>query len=81
KSPLALAHLGLALKLMGDEARSRVALDEALAKPYGLRGNDSEYEWLGDYGSPLRDRATLYALLARHEVKLDRAANLLFELS
>lgn len=81
KSPLALAHLGLALKLMGDEARSRVALDEALAKPYGLRGNDAEYEWLGDYGSPLRDRATLYALLARHEVKLDRAANLLFELS
>ncbi len=81
KSPLALAHLGLALKLMGDEARSRVALDEALAKPYGLRGNDAEYEWLGDYGSPLRDRATLHALLARHEVKLDRAANLLFELS
>lgn len=81
KSPLALAHLGLALKLMGDEARSRVALDEALGKPYGLRGNDDEYEWLGDYGSPLRDRAMLYALLARHDVKLDRAANLLFELS
>ena len=81
KSPLALAHLGLALKLMGDDARSRVALDEALGKPYGLRGTDSEYEWLGDYGSPLRDRAMLYALLARHDVKLDRAANLLFELS
>lgn len=81
KSPLSLAHLGLALRLMGDEARARVALDEALAKPYGLRGNDSEYEWLGDYGSPLRDRAMLYALLARHEVKLDRAASLLFELS
>ncbi len=81
KSPLALAHLGLALKLMGDEARSRIALDEALLKPYGLRGNDAEYEWLGDYGSALRDRAMLYALLARHEVKLDRAANLLFELS
>jgi uncharacterized protein YfaS (alpha-2-macroglobulin family) len=81
KSPLALAHLGLALRLMGDDARSRVALDEALAKPYGLRGNDEEYEWLGDYGSPLRDRAMLYALLARHDVKLDRAANLLFELS
>jgi uncharacterized protein YfaS (alpha-2-macroglobulin family) len=81
KSPLALAHLGLALRLMGDDARSRVALDEALGKPYGLRGNDGEYEWLGDYGSPLRDRAMLYALLARHDVKLDRAANLLFELS
>jgi uncharacterized protein YfaS (alpha-2-macroglobulin family) len=81
KSPLALAHLGLALKLMGDEARSRVALDEALGRPYGLSGNDNEYEWLGDYGSPLRDRAMLYALLSRHDVKLDRAANLLFELS
>lgn len=81
KSPLALAHLGLALKLMGDEARSRVALDEALAKPYGLRGNDADYEWLGDYGSALRDRAMIYALLARHDVKMERAANLLFELS
>lgn len=81
KSPLALAHLGLALKLMGDEARSRVALDEALVKPYGLHGNDNDYEWLGDYGSALRDRAMLYALLARHDVKLERAANLLFELS
>lgn len=81
KSPLALAHLGLALKLMGDEARARVALDEALIKPYGLRGSDADYEWLGDYGSALRDRAMLYALLARHDVKMDRAANLLFDLS
>jgi alpha-2-macroglobulin len=79
KSPLALAHLGLALKLMGDDARAGVALDEALLKPYGLDGN--EHEWLGDYGSALRDRAMMYALFERHDVKMARAANLLFELS
>jgi hypothetical protein len=71
RSPLPLVHLGLALRLMGDEARAAVALDEAMARPYGLgtaEGGDAwAVEWLGDYGSPVRDLALSYALLMRHQ--------------
>lgn len=82
-SPLALVHLGLALKLMGDETRAQAAIDEALTKPYGIEPYDGYgYAWLGDYGSPVRDHALAYALLARHriddprrEALLDRLAN------
>ena len=34
-SPLPLVHLSLALKAMGDEARARQALDDAMAEPRG----------------------------------------------
>ncbi len=61
-SGLGLVHLGLALKLMGDEARSKAAIDAGLKKP---RVGDRWY-WWGDYGTPLRDWAQMYVLLQKH---------------
>ena len=69
-SGLALIHLGLALKLMGDEPRAQTALAEGLKK-----GRDSGY-WWGDYGSPLRDAALSYVLLERHKLKIEGQDNL-----
>ena len=61
-SGLGLVHLGLALKLMGDEARSKVAIDAGLKKP---RLNNY---WWGDYGTNLRDWAQMVVLLQKHEL-------------
>jgi hypothetical protein len=84
-SPLPLVHLSLALKLMGDEARARQALDDAMQRGYGYQPEDpNNYwwsQWLGDYGSRVRDRALAYALLLRHKVAHDKRENLLFDLS
>jgi len=81
-SPLPLVHLSLALKLMGDEARAKVALDDAMQRGYGYQAEDGYWgHWLGDYGSRVRDRALAYALLLRHKVQHERRENLLFDLS
>ncbi len=84
-SPLPLVHLSLALKLMGDEARAKQALDDAMQRGYGYQAPDAgNYwwsEWLGDYGSRVRDRALAYALLLRHKVTHERRENLLFDLA
>jgi uncharacterized protein YfaS (alpha-2-macroglobulin family) len=69
-SGLALVHLGLALKLMGDETRAQTALAEGVKK-----SRDTGY-WWGDYGSPLRDAALSYALLDRHKLKVEGQDNL-----
>lgn len=69
-SGLALVHLGLALKLMGDEKRAMEALAEGVKKT-----RDSGY-WWGDYGSPLRDAALSYVLLEQYKLKLDGQENL-----
>jgi uncharacterized protein YfaS (alpha-2-macroglobulin family) len=62
KSGLALVQLGVALKLMGDPQRAQLAL----AQGVGLtRESDG---WLGDYGSPLRDRALILALLTENQL-------------
>jgi uncharacterized protein YfaS (alpha-2-macroglobulin family) len=69
---------------MGDEARAKVALDEALQRDYGLQPpgrSDVWTEWLGDYGSRLRDSALVYALLHRHQVAHPQRENLLFDLA
>ena len=84
RSPLVLIQLSLALKLMGDEARARVALDEAMKLGYGIQNTaDRAYydEWLGDYGSRVRDYALGYALLARHKVAHAGRENMLLELA
>jgi alpha-2-macroglobulin len=82
-SPLPLVHLALALKQMGDEPRAQVALDDAMKRAYGFRttrtNNAWGTEWLGDYGSAVRDGAMAYALLVRHGVTHPRRENLLFE--
>jgi alpha-2-macroglobulin len=83
-SPLPLVQLSLALKLMGDENRAKAALDDAMQRPYGYQPDDpNNYwgQWLGDYGSRVRDRALAYALLLRHKVTHEKRENLLFDLS
>jgi uncharacterized protein YfaS (alpha-2-macroglobulin family) len=57
---LPLVHLGIALKLMGDQPRAEKAIAEAFAKKV-------ERPWyLGDYGSDLRDTALMIALVHRY---------------
>nr|WP_243720447.1 alpha-2-macroglobulin [Luteimonas aestuarii] len=63
---LPLAHLGLALSLQGDRQRGDKALEDAFA----LRRDRPGY--LGDYGSPLRDRALMIAMT--HERGLAKPA-------
>ncbi|MGU5717110.1 alpha-2-macroglobulin family protein [Aeromonas taiwanensis] len=65
RSGLPLLHLSLALSAMGDEQNAAKALNRALATE---RGDD----YLGDYGSPLRDQALELALLRQHKLALDR---------
>lgn len=76
RSPLPLVHLAIALRLMGDAKRAEVALDDAMARPYGIRA-DWEWDWLGDYGSALRDQGLAYALLVRHKVEHPQRENVL----
>lgn len=82
RSPLVLLHLGLALKLMGDEARARVAIDEAMKRDYGIDpAHSGGNEWLGDYGSDIRDTAKVYALMHRHQISHPERERLLTRLS
>jgi uncharacterized protein YfaS (alpha-2-macroglobulin family) len=86
RSPLPLVQLAAAFKLMGDEARSQRALDAAMQRPYGLRSMDPSYsyaydEWMGDYGSGVRDYALSYALIAQYGLKHERADTLLTTLA
>ena len=74
-SGLGLVHLGLALKLMGDDGRATAAIDAGLKKP---RLNDY---WWGDYGTNLRDAALIYVLLQKHELNPDGRENLVTQVA
>lgn len=65
RSGLPLLHLSLALSAMGDEQNAARALSRALATE---RGDD----YLGDYGSPLRDEALELSLLRQHKLAVER---------
>ncbi|MEN9532036.1 MAG: hypothetical protein RIQ83_1260 [Pseudomonadota bacterium] len=65
RSGLPLLHLSLALSAMGDEQTAAKALSRALGTE---RGDD----YLGDYGSPLRDEALELSLLRQYKLALDR---------
>lgn len=65
RSGLPLLHLSLALSAMGDEQNAAKALNRALATE---RGDD----YLGDYGSQLRDGALELSLLRQHKLAADR---------
>lgn len=65
RSGLPLLHLSLALSAMGDEQNAAKALSRALGTE---RGDD----YLGDYGSPLRDEALELSLLRQHKLAADR---------
>lgn len=84
RSPLPLLHLGLALKLMGDEARAKVAIDEATTRVYGIQPEGADWwwgEWMGDYGSKVRDLSMTYALMHRHKLVHERREGLLLDLA
>lgn len=82
RSPLPLVHLSLALKAMGDEARAKSALDEAMQRAYGIQRDSGGYsEWLGDYGTPVRDYALAYGLLSRNKIEHPQRENLVFEIA
>src|SRR5690606_42010636 len=69
-SPLPLIQLAAAFQLMGDAARMEQAVELAQARGYGYqRHGGSGYwdEWLGDYGSAVRDYALAYALAAKYQ--------------
>ncbi len=61
ESGLPLAHLGIALKRMGDEKRSTEALTAAALK------RREGYAYWGDYGSPVRDLALTIGLFIAHK--------------
>ncbi|MEH8260408.1 alpha-2-macroglobulin [Aeromonas veronii] len=65
RSGLPLLHLSLALSAMGDEQNAAKALSRALATE---RGDD----YLGDYGSPLRDGALEFSLLRQYKLAAER---------
>lgn len=65
RSGLPLLHLSLALSAMGDEQNAAKALSRALVTE---RGDD----YLGDYGSPLRDQALELSLLRQHKLAAER---------
>lgn len=71
-SGLNLVHLGLALKLTGDEARAKSAIAAGIGKARGGEG----WWWWGDYGSNLRDWALSYVLLQKHGVEVEGRENL-----
>jgi len=69
---------------MGDEGRMKSALDAAMTREYGFpRRNYNAYydEWLGDYGSSVRDYSLAYALANQYGLKHDRLENLLTQLT
>ncbi|MCF5716159.1 alpha-2-macroglobulin family protein [Aeromonas veronii] len=65
RSGLPLLHLSLALSTMGDEQNAAKALSRALVTE---RGDD----YLGDYGSQLRDGALELSLLRQHKLAAER---------
>ena len=74
-SGLPLVQLSIALQKMGDQPRADQALVAGLAV---TRKGD---QWLGDYGSPLRDQALILALLEENDLMTDQREQRLFELS
>ncbi|MFC4276841.1 alpha-2-macroglobulin family protein [Achromobacter aloeverae] len=85
RSPLPLVQLAAAFKLMGDEGRMKAALDQAMTRQYGMAfiSGSSAYvdEWMGDYGSPVRDLALSYALMAQYDLRHERRETLLTDLA
>ncbi|TWR90915.1 alpha-2-macroglobulin family protein [Pseudomonas saxonica] len=74
-SGLPLVQLSIALQKMGDQSRADQALVAGLAV---TRKGD---QWLGDYGSPLRDQALILALLEENDLMTAQREQRLFELS
>ncbi|CAM3639245.1 alpha-2-macroglobulin family protein [Bordetella bronchialis] len=82
RSPLPLVQLAAAFHLMGDADRAQAALDAAMTRPYGIGtmagGVD---EWMGDYGTAVRDIALSYALMRQYGLAHARRDVLLTDLA
>ncbi|MEO3991732.1 alpha-2-macroglobulin family protein [Pseudocitrobacter cyperus] len=76
KSGLPLMQLGIALKAMGDAPRSEEAVQLALKTPRA-----DKPQWIGDYGSALRDNAQMLSLLEENKLLPDAQNTLLQTLS
>ncbi len=61
-APLPLAHMAVAFKLMGDNARAQKAMAEAFA------WNKARPWYVGDYGSELRDLALMVSLAHTYDM-------------
>lgn len=82
RSPLPLVQLAAAFKLMGDADRARAALDAAMSRPYGFGTMSGGVdEWMGDYGSAVRDLALSYALMGQYDLQHPRREVLMTELA
>ena len=75
RSGLPLVQLSIALQKMGDQPRA----DQALVA--GLAVTRTANEWLGDYGSPLRDQALILALLEENNLMSGQREARVFALS
>jgi len=75
RSGLPLVQLAIALEKMGDKPRAQQALQAGLA----VSRNDRD--WLGDYGSPVRDQALILALLEENNLASTQLDQRLFQLS
>jgi len=74
-SGLPLLQLGIALQLTGDKARAEVAINEALLK------QRLPNQYLGDYGSVIRDQAWIIYLLMEQGIHKDYALELSYSLA
>jgi uncharacterized protein YfaS (alpha-2-macroglobulin family) len=74
-TPLAMLHLGLALNLQGDKARGGKAIAQAFAM------KDERPEYLGDYGTRIRDEALLVMLARHYKLKMPQVDARLLSLS
>ncbi len=70
-TPLPLVHLGLALNLQGDKARGAKSVAQAFAM------KDQRPDYLGDYGTRIRDEALIVMLAKRWQLKAPADARLL----
>lgn len=62
-SPLPIMQLSIASQLIGTQRIAKDLLDIALTTT-----RDTKYDWLGDYGSAIRDRAQIYNLMVEYQL-------------
>ena len=76
RTGLPLLHLAIAMDNMGDKKASRALLQHAISKDVPTRR-----EYLGDYGSQIRDKAMMIHLLIDHSLHPEHALAMSFEVA
>lgn len=75
-SPLPIMQLSIASKLTGNTRTYQDLFEIALLTP-----RDSQYYWLGDYGSAIRDKVQIYNLMVEYQLAEELQADYLINLS